>query len=447
MHVLSYHHEPEYNKFRLRGLYEDGLKFWDEADDNSMYQESPMFDEIMNEFYTIKMMETEGIYNSNDYIIKSKTLLDQSSEKVKYHGNGYIKSVQLSELYDKLFGNELLKAKLYNRQEFANKFNEKYKDIDIKISEGEGIPIFEKIGTQIATDLYGAYGTAINIWKINKKNQVIDEGFNFYKYLKDTKDLINYLPQKEDTMVFRTDKSNMGLPDAIFQKIAQMDYEFICEYIKPDIMEIEDKDMQIREINTLSSVINILRENIQDLDEHDIDSLSYGKIKEYTHSGRDCLIINTEHQDFMTFVNNSIEQNSQFSAYSKFKRMTEYKKLEFTEESENNIRKALADKGYEVQEFKYATVYDAGRYGMYSLIKADNSYYTATGEIKKVKLSDIRTLENQAQQKFEESMLIFDLYKLSSETTISSFNKISQNIRNIERTNEQEHFLEDERSR
>ena len=127
--------------------------------------------------------------------------------------------------------------------------------------------------------------------------------------------------------------------------------------------------------------------------------------------------------------------------------LAELSKLEFTEESENNIRKALADKGYEVQEFKYATVYDAGRYGMYSLIKADNSYYTATGEIKKVKLSDIRTLENQAQQKFEESMLSSDLYKLSSETTISSFNKISQNIRNIERTNEQEHFLEDERSR
>jgi len=59
---------------------------------------------------------------------------------------------------------------------------------------------------------------------------------------------------------------------------------------------------------------------------------------------------------------------------------------------------------------------------------------------------EINLQRDKTQQKFEESTLNSDLYTLSTETTLSNFNEISQNIRNIEKLNEQKHFLEDERS-
>lgn len=404
-----------------------------------------MFDEIMNEFYTIRMMQIEGYDKSFDYDLKSKTLFDQSSEKVRYHGNGYPKSVQLAELYDKLFGNELLNAKFYNRQEFVKDFNEKYKSLVIDILGSQDIPPFVKIGNQISTDLYGAYETAIDIWKINKKEQVENKGFSFYQYLKDTNDLISFLPQREDTMSYRTDKNDIGIPPEIFSKITQIDSEFIFEYINPGIMKIQDEDMRKREINTLLSVINILRENIQDLSEQDIENLSYGKIKEYTHNGRDCLVINAGNVDFMTFINNSVEHNDQFSAYSKFKKISEFKDLGFTKENEEELRKTLIEKGYNVQEFTYATVFDAGQYGVWSLVKSDGSYYRTSGEISKVQISDVKSLGIPAN-KFKDTTLDNELRELVSETTNTDFNNMSQNIKTMERINEQFQSLDSERT-
>lgn len=443
LHVLSYHHEPEYNKFRLKGLYEEGAKYW--SNNNDFYEENIMLEEIMNEFYTTKMMETEGLYKTNEYELnKSDGVFGKSSETVKYHGNGYIDAVQLAELYDKLFGNELLKAKLYNKERFAEKFNETYKDLNINLKEDNEMPLFDKIGNQIAADIYGAYGTAIDIWKINKKDQLKNEEFDLYAYLKDTKELIEYLPKREDSGVYRTDKSDKGVPSRVYSKIAQMDSEFICEYINPDIMRIEDENIKERELNTILSVINILREDIQDLSEQDIENISYGKIKEYTHDGKDCLVINTKSKDYMTFVNNSTEQNYQFSAYSKFKKIPEFQDLGYTKENEDILRKRLTEKDYDIQDLTYATVYDSGEYGLWSLAKSNNKYYKTSGEISEVKISDLKTI-GRLTNKLKNSRLDSEINDIISETTSSDFNEMSQTIKKLEKINEQTHTIDDER--
>ena len=135
-----------------------------------MYSERENLDEMINELYTVKMLETEGIYNTNILTIKFRTLVDPVLETVEYHGNGYIRMAQLAKLYDRLFGNELLKAKLFNKEEFKDRFNRKYKDISIPVKEhrDQDSPNFAKLGIQIGEDLYGAYGTAIDIWKTKK---------------------------------------------------------------------------------------------------------------------------------------------------------------------------------------------------------------------------------------------------------------------------------------
>ena len=50
----------------------------------------------------------------------------------------------------------------------------------------------------------------------------------------------------------------------------------------------------------------------------------------------------------------------------------------------------------------------------------------------------IEVHRNKTQQKFEESNLQSDLYELSTEATISGFNEMSKNVRDLEKSNKQE---------
>lgn len=450
LHVLSRHTEEYYND--AAGLTIEGFREY-EANPDDPYFENVMLDEIMNEFYTVKLLENEGELKEKSYTLTSPNyMLNPIKDKFRYFGNGYKEHVQLAEILNNMFGNDLLKAKLLDGKSFRELFNQKYKDLDISMPQGDELPPaqeitpYERFQFQIGlSGIYKPFQTAIDIWKTNEKENLRENEFSLYEYLKKTNELISFLPVREDNGAYRNDKGNTGIPPSIFDKLQQMDSEFICEYINPDIMKIQDEDMRKREINTLLSVVNILRENIQDLSEQDIENISYGKIKEYTHSGRDCLIINTNSTDFMTFVNNSTEQNYQFSAYSKFKKITEYKDFGYTEENESAVSQALSERGYDVKDFTYATVMDAGRYGMWSLVKSNGSYYRTSGEISEVQISDLKTLGTPTHR-FQNSTIDSELHELVSETTSTGFNEMSQNVRNMERLNEQSQTIDNERT-
>lgn len=450
LHVLSRHTEEYYND--AAGLTIEGFREY-EANPDDPYFENVMLDEIMNEFYAVKLLENEGELKEKSYTLTSPNyMLNPIKDKFRYFGNGYKEHVQLAEFLNNMFGIDLLKAKLLDGKSFRELFNQKYKDLDISMPQGDELPPaqeitpYERFQFQIGlSGIYKPFQTAIDIWKTNEKENLRENEFSLYEYLKKTNELISFLPVREDNGVYRNDKGNTGIPPSIFDKLQQMDSEFICEYINPDIMKIQDEDMRKREINTLLSVVNILRENIQDLSEQDIENISYGKIKEYTHSGRDCLIINTNSTDFMTFVNNSTEQNYQFSAYSKFKKITEYKDFGYTEENESAVSQALSERGYDVKDFTYATVMDAGRYGIWSLVKSNGSYYRTSGEISEVQISDLKTL-GTTTHRFQNSTIDSELHELVSETTSTGFNEMSQNVRNMERLNEQSQTIDNERT-
>ena len=146
----------------------------------------------------------------------------------------------------------------------------------------------------------------------------------------------------------------------------------------------------------------------------------------------------------MTFVNSSAEQNYQFSAYSKFKKITEYKEWGYTEETEKELSQELAKNGYNVKDFAYATVMDGGRYSRWSLVKSNGSYYRTSGEISEVQMTDTKSLRAQAH-KFKSATLDTELHELVSETKSTDFNEMSQNIKNIERVNETSKSLDNER--
>ncbi len=73
-HVLSYRRNIR-NMFYQRGLYDDEIKFENETSDN-WYSESEAFDEIMNEYYTVKMLECEGRFFEGEYEVEARNKVD-----------------------------------------------------------------------------------------------------------------------------------------------------------------------------------------------------------------------------------------------------------------------------------------------------------------------------------------------------------------------------------
>lgn len=444
-HVISYHVEPEHGKQRIIGLYEEGAILI--GDDP--HTESNIFDEMMNEFYSTKMLKTEGIVNQYEFVLKRETQVDRSKETVRYHGTGYGKYTQLAGLYDRLFGSDLLNAKLFNKVEFEKKFNERYKDVSVELPDEEETPLFAKVGKQIhdtyyGSDLYGAFGTAIEIWKVNEQERIDNNGFNLFDYIKASNELISYLPKRDDQNAYRTDKSNEGVPDEIFTKITQMDKEFICRYLRPDILDIQDEEKRNREINSILTIINILRENINELSEQDLENITYGYIEENKQDGRNCLIVRAGSMEFMTFVSDSEEAYYQFSAYSKFKRVQDYSDFNWQDEAKQSLTDELRKEGLNVNNYGYAIILDNRFYnGRCSVIESDGKYYKTESGIEEISLSDCGNIDS-IQRVFNPEQLESDLIELASSRTISEFSEMSENIRG--RVNENNRAMSDIKS-
>ena len=91
------------------------------------------------------------------------------------------------------------------------------------------------------------------------------------------------------------------------------------------------------------------------------------------------------------------------------------------QEHEEQLRTTFREQGVELQEYQYATVMDSGQYGMYSLVKSNGRYYTATGEIAEVQLDGTEILGINPSQIKSASK--------SQNTGLSEINDITNTLR------------------
>lgn len=411
---------------------------------HGFYRENVMFDEMMNEYYTTKLLETEGIHNKREYVRGSANFGPAFVEdRYSHYGNGYIVTQQLADFYDRMFGTQILSSKLNGDENFRRFFNEKYKDIQIDLSDLSDsaksdypddvfTTPYEKLQIQLGTKgIIDCYKTAMDIWKLNEKENIENNGFNLYTYLTNTKELISSLPRRIDEATYRNDRGDEGIPPSLYAKLIQMDKDIICQYIKPELKQMTEEE-QIRELNTLIPIINILRLNITELSREDIDNVSYGQVEEYTHSGRNCLVVSAGEQDYMTFVANGTEdktQSTQFSAYSRMKPMSEYKY--FTEEQEDKLKESLSVGEQSVRNIIYASVNDVGEFSQYGLVKDERGqYYKTTGGTEKILIAN--------KQKLITNRLLTQAVDITEEQTrIGEINVEIQRIKQIQNVREE----------
>lgn len=284
------------------GLWMLGLQFPDEKDGDQWFEEKSDLDEIMNEFYAVKMLETEGRYRRSKFIVKEATKTE-NEVSVTYNGNGYGERVYLAEIYDEIFKDDLLKAKLIDRRIISEKFNQKFKNLQIDIDDiCINIPAFSKIGMQISEHLGKAQQTALNIWKQNLKEKTQIEEFDLYEYLKTSGKVKSALPHVESKNKTMRGKINSETLSWLNEQIDELDEKVIIQQLRPDLVGEQTEPEKAIQKKQFLAVINTLRDNIEGLTREDIEKVSYGEMSSYNHSNLSCLVLNAGEKSFMAFA-------------------------------------------------------------------------------------------------------------------------------------------------
>lgn len=168
IHAISYHSEKDldscFNEYRTNrtGLNRKNVDF-DAEYDGPGFNEGELLEEIMTEYYNTVLLKKEGIDFKGTFTLKNYCF-DQ--DYVEYHGTGYYNIAALGQIYDFLFGEELMKAKLHDGNDFRKKFNELFDNTEIfanifNDTEFE-VPSYSKFVAQ--RDTMGRYQIACKIF-------------------------------------------------------------------------------------------------------------------------------------------------------------------------------------------------------------------------------------------------------------------------------------------
>ena len=309
-HVLSYRElggiTADWGLYR-HGIVIDNGNYYTEYTNNNM-EGSRSFDEIMNEFYTIKMLQTEGmLQEEKEWVIQKRQPFNTSLKYpdaeilTKYFGNGYQNRVFLAGIYDELFGEELLKAKIIDRTEFVEKFNERFKGIDIKTKDEEYRPNYSKIGIQIGENIGMAINTALNIWQQIQLEKMQNGELDLYSYLKSSNTLVKALPNVQRDRNFSGNINNEVM-SGHEQRIHGVDEQTVMTLFRPDLVGNQEDPKKQNEKAQFLAVIDTLRDHMDDLTREDLENLSYGEMSQYMHSNMYCTVINAGDKSFMTFA-------------------------------------------------------------------------------------------------------------------------------------------------
>lgn len=361
--------------------------------------EPTYLDEVMTEFYATELLRMENINISKNYISKKATKVDLSQEIVQADGAAYTYISNLGKTYDAILGKRIFDGKTKDFGTFQDGFNQRFKSIAqmpaISFIDQQIHSAFNIHGNLLdptkRNAVYSCYKTALDVFELDRQRNYETKGFDLHDYLRKSNTVMKSLPVKTSS-TFTMDKTR-GIPDELFDRFSEIDRNMIIQYIRPDILQIKDEDQRNREINKLSSVINILRENIGSLSQEDIQQISYGKIDEYTHNGLDCLVIKVGDKAFQTFVNNSTELNGQFMPYCSFKTPERYDKL-YDANTDQQMRQAFAEAGYQLGDsYTMSTVMNVGgEHAMYGLVENNGTYYKTSGELQEVQIVDKKTI-------------------------------------------------------
>ena len=242
-------------------------------------------DEVMTEFYSLKMLEYEGIK------------LDVSSVELDHHGMffkdvanpeglGYGHIATLGNIYDGIYGKEISDGKFINPRQFLDG---KFKD---EIERSLGLLGFDEFDKKISDAfvsenrdmIIDCYKDAIKLFK----NKIISkENFDLYDYLVQSKKIVGLLPR--EAIADQDLRTVQELEDVI----TEMDTEILKRFLPEKYQELKSNPELL---SNYLQAIKVIRDNIGNFTGDDLESIT---VENARFRELDTLVIRTPNGNYI----------------------------------------------------------------------------------------------------------------------------------------------------
>lgn len=351
IHAISSHSEidKDYNSSlpNIRtGLKRDYALF-NSANTDDFIEESEILEEIMTEYYNTQLLKHEGIDLSGKHVIESFCF---GRTYVEYYGTGYHSIANLGQIYDYLFGGELLKAKLVDGNSFRTQFNEIFKDTDIfyNIMEEDFVSSYSRFVNE--RNSIERYKTACKMFMEMLKQKYQVSGFD-----------INTFLNSSEIELFRGMLIKTQMYDdkpTVLNKLDELMYELEFELIQS--FELND-NKQKRPVNKEQiAIYRIVKELLKSSEDISIGDVNFRTFTTYTNGTRiNGMILYIGGEKYLV--------NLDMLEFSKFNT--------FDEELKSQIDYLQLD---DINSAEYASLYKLG--GITSIITNGNEFFDYKGE-------------------------------------------------------------------
>ena len=340
IHVVSIHDEKNLDYGEKNEMFHAGLYRGDAfVTDEYFITENQILDEIMTEYYNTKLLEHEGIKLGGEHMLCSYGFFGK--DYVEYKGTGYFSLAGLGQIYDYLFGDYLMQAKLFDANKFRTYFNETFKDIDYNI-DAEALPYSKFVNEEGA---FERYETAIKMYGRILETEIVKDRFDINEFVSRNIEFQSMLPKREELGEIRVN-------DQIYDKFMEEEKRVLLNNIK------YDDELNVSE-EVMFSVYEVIKELKSNNPDFPLDNLSFNSFNDNNYSG---VIVSINDVQYLSSIDNSKTQNR---TTAQFQPLPEEAAVLYSNEFNIDVENPLFARDYS---------------STYSLIKNGNDYYNRFGE-------------------------------------------------------------------
>ena len=350
IHAISVHSEMDKDYNENISYIRTGLKrdypLFNPVDLDDFIVESEMLEEIMTEYYNTQLLKHEGIDLSGKYIIVSFCC---GCTYVEYYGTGYMSIANLGQVYDYLFGSEILKAKLVDGNNFREHFNELFKNTDIfsSIMEEAFASSYSRFVNE--KNAIERYKTACKMFMEMLKQKYQKNGFDINEFVNG--------PEVElfRTMLIKTQMydDEPTVEHELDELMNKLEFELVQNFTQKD-------NEQNKPANNEQIIIyKIIKELIKNGEDINVDDVNFRSFTTYTYNTRiNGIILYINDEKYL--VNTDVFEFSKFNSLDdELKLQMDYLKLD-------------------IDSSEYARLYRIG--GIYGIITDGNNFFDYKGE-------------------------------------------------------------------
>lgn len=375
IHAISVHSEIDEDYNSNVSIVRTGLKrdycLFNPANPDDFIEENEMLEEIMTEYYNTQLLKHEGIDLGGKHTIESFCF---GRTYVEYYGTGYMSIANLGQIYDYLFGSEILKAKLVDGNNYREHFNELFKNTDI----------FSSIMEEDFASSYSRF--------VNEKNAI-------ERYKTACKMFMEILKQKYQKNGFVINEFVNGPEIELFRTMLIKTQMYDNE---PTVEHELDELMNKLEFELVQNFTQ--KDNEQNKPANNEQIAIYRIIKEFIKSNENISIDNVKYRTFNTYTN-GIRINGMILYINDEKYFVNIDTLEFSKFNnfDEKLKPQMDYLQLDIDNSEYASLYKPG--GITSIITDGNDFFDYKGE-KISTSSEINFLSGEAiQEEYNEQTL------------------------------------------